>query len=687
MPSANPLDPTAILPPISDLVSTPSPSPLPTDPIGYGSAPSGSTYYGPDPLIYSVVGGTSINGVSYGATTPNSGSGSLFSTNGGSVDHSGSGSMTSSSGSGSPGYTNGGSGSVTSGGSNSGSSGSTGSTGSTDGGSNSGSTGSTDGGSNSGSTGSTDGDSSSGSTGSTDGGSSSGSTGSSGSTDGGSSSGSSGSTDGGSSSGSDSGSGSGSGSVSVQIDMNDTVTHSDDVAFVGQAMAVRVTLEAPGVTGLVTIHFALETAVGGGQALLSTDPNQSQSSGSNGIDLKMSNGQSVELYLTATQISALADDIHLVAFFAANKVGEGTVAGVIVKFGSGTTYDRQGKIYADSTPAAMLAGDKPAYRIAPRTWTDLWVQEDGNLGGGESLFLKVLGQGDNNGWVQVQSGGLIYGGDFAIEFKAKDFTLPVQGSNAKYLKASVRGYESDDKQTVYQTKPGFAGQLVMVVVAKKDEADATKGATSAGFSVAAIPIRMTMKDGVYAVSSQKIKDQAGKWLYQIGAIFTGVITSDSDNPKDLDQVMIQEVVKTGKGTGALAGAFLNASGASKGYTDEKTPFIDIHTLFKTVTADSEASAEIAGATLVAQDTLDKGAGKLIADQYMTFFDLRTGGTDKTAVNMANSGFEITYEFRIDKEKKIVTVVVTKAPKANNGVAVGTMPKEDLESITLPFQYK
>ncbi len=252
--------------------------------------------------------------------------------------------------------------------------------------------------------------------------------------------------------------------VVVQFDINDTAEQSDDLAFLNKPIAVRVTLESPGLSGSQSVTIDLLKPVAGGpdtatdRGVIVLDPSDAASLGSTETTLQLTSGQSTEIWIIPTNVSQSADDLHLAAYFAANNVGWGKLGAIDVSLGSGALNatggfvyhygpggapaDGGGAIYADSTPQSMVNNSQ--FRIAPRTWTLVWVAERGDMSD-KRIYLKVFNKNDNNGRVEI-SRNLFqrldnWGNDNVLVLKGSDFTHndPFGDNTVKVAYTRVRG--------------------------------------------------------------------------------------------------------------------------------------------------------------------------------------------------------------------------------------------------------
>ncbi len=317
--------------------------------------------------------------------------------------------------------------------------------------------------------------------------------------------------------------------VVVLFDINDTPEHSDDVAFLNQPIPVRVRLEAPGVSGPLSIQ------------ILATDGALIGSSAED--DVQMSDGDTIEIYVTPTQLSTATADTELEAFWTDNapgvEVGKNEMNVVGINLGCWSPPSNPGKVFGTGTPGAMIAAG--AYRIPPRAWTQIWIQVSGDLGD-KNLYLTVLGQSELNGetafWDNV-SEEYVSG---PLEFSKTD--LKKIGDNLYFI-TWIHGTTTNDGDAI-QTQPGHALQLVLAVLDKKELTvtdSNTIGQMSAPFSVAAVPVAVRMYDPFkgQGADTYPVIEPTYKIVY--GARYFVEFTSDSGQSDDLDKILVLKQAK------------------------------------------------------------------------------------------------------------------------------------------------
>jgi hypothetical protein len=290
----------------------------------------------------------------------------------------------------------------------------------------------------------------------------------------------------------------------VDLAINNTLDHGDDVAIMDedQPVPILVTLE-DSVPGLHTVTISIP-------------------SGESTVDqptLHMMDGGSETIYLTPVQASAVADDVLLVAFVDGVNAGDNKETNETVKFSP--------NVKAPDTPAGM------PNRIPPRVWTKIQVTLGVDLTkSGEDLIYGVAGQSDQsdlNGKVVFQG---ISGGDAPRVFGP--------GSGPLWIKGTSQTKPPDEG------KPSNAGNLKTTVSAydRKLAQTGEEKASSAGFSVAAIPISVTE-----SAWNPKVYEKNPAYGMRIRVTFN----SDSKNVGDLrekDHIEALEKVIIEEGTGA-----------------------------------------------------------------------------------------------------------------------------------------
>lgn len=525
--------------------------------------------------------------------------------------------------------------------------------------------------------------------------------------------------------------------MSVQIDINNTPGHTDDIGIVDKQVPVLVTLNAPEATGPQSITInAWDVASGGGYSL---STRVTFADGGTTTTLQLSHGVSQQIYVSGIALSLVDDDIALTASAAGaptvalmanpppgagiiNIIGEGKMIEVMVYLGSRTVANSTGDITADSTPFAMSRANQ--FRIPPREWTNIWVITSTDIREKE-LYLRVLNSSDDNGWAELKDamGQKVWSKPLVLT--GKNLTESKEGLPHKYNKEGdlqIRGYTTvlngDDKAgTVYQTGAGKGCKLVLALFTNKEEASKALPAApnpdkaevkSRPFAVAAIPVAVEMKK---RTSQLKVDDVMIQGVdhrrYYWHVVYDVPYTSDSGNyPADLDQVWSSERIIPKEKKGILSvdevvGGFesvysldnmgkpigrIDINGYMNAYPTEK--IVDMFLAYCEMNKKDPATfvgAEKKGDELYL-DALIRLAKKnppnfAALEQYYMFYDKRTGMTEATAALIEHSGFTIKITLDMDK----LLFVVSKQPAANNSVQPGVLA--DKKDIPIPVYPK
>ena len=248
----------------------------------------------------------------------------------------------------------------------------------------------------------------------------------------------------------------------VTLDVNGTPTHTDDVALLGAApIPVVVTLRGDG-PGMHEVDLQLPASDEGRAELSQTV-------------LHLVNGGSATVWLTALQASGAEDDTVLQAFVDPPAPGVvGFFAGEAKLTIEVLTYDSN---VDDKGIVHVKAADTPvgmADRIPPRTLTKLNFTLSVTLTEGQEIDFMVDNGGNvNNGKVQFKGSNGVTGDVATTHSGQADGTLQLFGEVDPTTGKAL------------QTAPGQTGNLHLVAYVKGNAASKN---TSAGFSVAAIPI-------------------------------------------------------------------------------------------------------------------------------------------------------------------------------------------------------
>jgi hypothetical protein len=302
----------------------------------------------------------------------------------------------------------------------------------------------------------------------------------------------------------------------VILAINDTVSTSDDLAFINpgqpvQAVPIQVTLvnASPG------LHQITLTSTPGGRVSLSN------------TSFQLANGGTTTVMLTPLQLSQAFDDVVLAAFVGGVQGGGGKVTVVAV------TIDQ--KISAADTPKGM------PNRIPPREKSKFNYTVSDTLPADKPLWIGLQGKSALNGDAS-------FNGSFGAIRITKSGSFEIAGDAGK------------------QTEPGNAGKL-FVDIEKDGSTDSV--AKSLGFSVAAIPVGF----------STTYKDD-GRFKRKDGTIFAGLIVdmqakSDSLERSDLDKVFVKEAIEDKELMGTLKNS-PNITNAAYLKTPASDPFPDRH---------------------------------------------------------------------------------------------------------------
>jgi hypothetical protein len=467
--------------------------------------------------------------------------------------------------------------------------------------------------------------------------------------------------------------------------LNDTFVHQDDVGLVdvGLPVTVKWFVTELDYMHIVNNNMQIKLEVVTNNAGLSLDPEDTV--GSNSITIGPDSSPTAtaglaQVYLIGHVLSAGMDDILVNAFRRINNVwvemdgegGENVVKAQITaaQTGGAPDWDKPGLIYNKDTPAAMVTAGR--YRIPPRVGTDVWVKVDGSLDGKELWLVKSNGSADN-GWAQLQSDGGGWSAKSGLKFTADGVSH-----------FSVRGWE--ELKDVYQTKPGHTGQLQLSVVRGYDEEKLQLSdpfATSEGFSVAAIPIKVNVDAGEELKGTVDVDTKTESTSFMWGWRFGITFVSDSGETRDLDKVMASEVIVP-REEPAPSGFFKNINISVGGWDlivgHEWLDDIAIRQKYNRVIPKGEW-IDVGPEALksIEQRIADLKGGNLTSDQCVMLYDLRTGDKTKEQLTEANKpqtdGYKIaasgyTLTMSLDATAKPKTLTVGRVAAAVLGVAPG-----------------
>ncbi len=331
-------------------------------------------------------------------------------------------------------------------------------------------------------------------------------------------------------------------------------------------------------------------------------------------------------------------------------------------------------------------------RIPPRTWTKIWVQENGLIGN-QKLYLTVFGQSATNGFTQLWDPhygsvlGAVPGLSQIVQLTAADF-----GANG-ILQTWIRGYQAPLLGTVFQTRPGSVGSLFLVAADMPDVTDELADSEwSSGFSVAAIPVSVT---ATYGRALKGVDDTpANLALYTLlwGVQDDLSIQSDSGVTNDLDLVEVKEQIspllipfvdlfRPLTALEQLAGSFKKGD-----WFAADGPGIDDTVISFEIKTDGKSNAKLAIAKQAAVNEvkrlISRGfGGTVYAFQYFIFRDFRTGsGFDDTKPPLVidQSAFLIQYSLSEDRDNGLPKItVVRKSFAINGGIVQTNLPPLDI----------
>lgn len=514
-------------------------------------------------------------------------------------------------------------------------------------------------------------------------------------------------------------------SVVVLIDINETAERSDDVAFLDVPIPVRLQLLAPDTSGEQTIIIRVMDLFDEESEIAEIfeeygDPTTE-------LTLSMEHEEVVEIWLRGFDESSETGDVRLVAFHEVNNVevelNEKDADSVQFALGAGYwTYpdgnsrvdsDNTNKIFnANTSPAAMVTAGQ--YRVQPRTDTLFWVSVSQALGENRKVTLKVTGQSDDNGRIEFRKErAKTYQDEMVLTGDMFNHQWP-NNPAVKNIFATLRGKVAtiNNQEAVYQTKPGvnpqdmqpYAGRLKMVI---PSNADANiKGAESAGFSVAAIPVQIKVKRSRVIEGSHEDSADKKSVVFTWAGAYDSAFISDSLDPRDLSSVLISEQVRSqGKGY------FMGLPDRHSKYQIGSVQHEDLHgveqsyqqePLAKKVAAhiallnlppellNNEAVVELLTRQAIGQVQIDeaKTHKENVATQvqWFIFYDLRTGSKSAATVKesdgmvVRNSGFKVT--LTIDITRKLM--LVNKSGFANNNAQPGLVENDPTNQAPVQF---
>jgi hypothetical protein len=258
--------------------------------------------------------------------------------------------------------------------------------------------------------------------------------------------------------------------------------------------------------------------------------------------------------------------------------------------------------------------------------------------GPHDLYLSVLGQSFLDGVTQLQdpSSGA---GLQLVKLGAASFNNGVS-------QTKIRGFAAPLFGAVIQTQPGNAGHLVLVVSNKENPFDPiAENDMTSGFSVAAIPIKMTLwapmvaqkiKGDIYGPLSGVTVEKGLDTFVRYGVNFETQPTSDSGQFNDLDKVTWTENLIRGLAIGSENGAVVSTSNGQF----SRWIFGDFHGFEVRIPAAQALANPAANADwamrVILWHLVVSGGGQARDYQTWEFADARTGTTN---LPMANSSFK------------------------------------------------
>jgi hypothetical protein len=281
--------------------------------------------------------------------------------------------------------------------------------------------------------------------------------------------------------------------ISAEIDINGTEALSDNIALFNSGPLPSAQTIPATITNTGTTTATFDLSVEGNDAVdLSEDA------------VTLDGGESTDITITPTAVSAAPYDVHIVAKYKGNQVAEDDMTVVSVAVPQ--------HIRNDDTPADMDD------RIPPRVDTPIDVTITPDLSGsGQSVNLYV------------QSGNGNYEG------------VTIDGQTTKG--PDMTSSDTVDLSATGQTNPGDDRDLSLAV-----QVGGQTTVLSNGFSVAAIPIGVKETAGPAQTEADFNHGQEPAAGFDVNVTWQ----SDSGNVEDLDEVQFSEVVSLSAGTGVFA---------------------------------------------------------------------------------------------------------------------------------------
>ncbi|QJW93218.1 SdrD B-like domain-containing protein [Frigoriglobus tundricola] len=457
--------------------------------------------------------------------------------------------------------------------------------------------------------------------------------------------------------------------AAIQPEVNDTLSTSDDFSEVGTAIDVGYLITGPDALtgGIVTFSIASGPGQISGPTTVTFGPSSS------GVVY-------VGTSVTPTGVTPTADGIQVNAVLVDgnNPPKDLPVAKVYgvelwLRSVAGGRVMPIGHVVGNQTPPGMTQD-----RIPPRVNTSVRLYLSGWLPQFTGIAWQIINQSDLNGRVvSVDDNGAKSATDAPIKIPAISWIpAPIGATYTSYAALTLQGSMQTAPPAGNQAAGVNAGQLDLRLVNSFKPAE--KLYDSAGFSVAAVPVGVTMLKGV-AQAPGVIDKGNGKYAVSIAQQYGFTIKSDSGDMTDLTQVSVKEIVTDGQATGIMKGQ--EKGNSTPDYLpplgvllNDGTPMVDnVGLSWVTVTATSVAQAAVLGTKeyFDALNTLSNGksgsTGTLVNNQYFMFKDARTGATD---IKIDKSGFKHSVTVTMT-DANTFTITVAKTPGANNDVGAGT----------------
>lgn len=408
----------------------------------------------------------------------------------------------------------------------------------------------------------------------------------------------------------------------------------------------------------------------------------------NESSFQLANGGSTTLQLTPELESQSFDDVLLVSYVDSQEAGDGKGTNVEVKIAGS---QKNGKIRADDTPAAMKNRVPPMNSKAkdPSPFTEVTFTITPTLKDAKVVVFQVNGNSMTDGTAYLlnaekqtvenvkaqKSGVLDVIGKVQTAPSMTDGKPDGKGGNAgKLLIAAYPGTKNKDGSTSWETTKVLA--------------------QSAGFSVAAIPIKVIAQKPVvwHPFTDEYQKDPATglpSWAVYWGPVYPLTFVSDSGNNDDLNAVYTGETLKLqNEPTGFYANYTVPKDLNYTGITADKQG-ADNNMYGKKVQKNTEAEAIKATVEIIQGEINKTPSGTLILDQTEVFADARTGtGTPLRADQQGGlpilaSGFQLVEIMQKTKAGKY-TYHVSRTAQAVGDVKAGEVA-EGVKPVTVEIK--